>query len=381
MTSEQIFFLQTLNDHINGRKTQIPENVDMDKVKWYAGEHQAEPIFYYQTHNNLFREAYYSQLLIYDHRNAVMEELEQVFSDLPHFIVKGPYIARYYPVKELRTMGDTDIVVKPEDKSAADQKLRDFGFEVTNKTSGEWEYCFQGILVELHTSLFYKYSDPVMEQKQFEYFGRCWEHYSDGQIDFNFHILFLFMHLRKHIAETGVGFRQFLDIAAVIKNADVDWDLIMSDARFLGIDQFIRTVTSFTERWFGVKSPYGSESIDETFYEKATITVFEDGVFGFTNEKNHYNDTVNKWKKTGHRLNRVPFFFRHLFWPYEKMIEMPEYNWLRNKKYLLPLAWAERAVFRMGKWKELKNRYYTSDSIASERISYLKQWGIEEGDS
>lgn len=376
MNAEQKFFLKTLEDHIREEKTSVPDSIDLELVKNYAQSHQLEPFFYYQTGNALFREAYYAQIIMYDIRASVADELFGFLSDIPFFILKGIKVAKFYPVKELRTMGDIDLLVHLEDREEVDKRLIEHGFELVDKLTGEWEYLKNGVLIELHTALVYKYSKSTTDRKLQKYFNNCWDYYHDGELDFNFHVLFLFMHLRKHIMETGVGFRQFLDLAVLTLRADLDWEWIRKEAEKLDLFSFIEMVMAFNQRCFNVPSPFSTDMIDDPFVEKAVHIVFDDGVFGFENDDNQFNRAINEWKKTGNRFARTGVFFKHVLWPYEKMITMPEYSWLRGKKYLLPLAWINRAARKSKEWRRLKNRYYASKSIADERYAYLQRWGI-----
>ena len=55
---------------------------------------------------------------------------------------------------------------------------------------------------------------------------------------------------------------------------------------------------------------------------------------------------------------------------------MPEYKWLKNKKWLLPIAWGYRSI---RKWKNkdvLIMRYFATDKAVRKRYEYLDQWNI-----
>ena len=376
MDAEQTFFLNTLSEHIRGAKTEVPSDIDIEEVKTYASEHQVEPILYYQTKLDAFRQAYYAQLIMYDHRCSIIAGVLKEMGDLPYVIMKGPLIAEYYPVPELRTMGDVDIIVHLEDREEAVRRLEKYGFELVEKLTGEWEFSYEGVLIELHTALIYKYSKATSDHMHYEYFNNLWAHLKDGQIDLNFHVLYLFLHLRKHIMETGVGFRQFMDLALVVDRAPVDWEWVRRESENLGLYPFIQTALTFNERWFGVKSPYERAEISEEFFEDATQHIFKDGVFGFNNVENENNRAINERKKSGSRFSRLNVFFEHLFWPYERMITMPEYHWLKGKKFLLPIAWGERSVIKLNEWKDLKKRYFASDEALRERYDYFSKWNI-----
>lgn len=376
MDAEQVFFLNTLGEHIHGEKTSTPPDINLDKVEEYAQSHQVEAIIYYQTGAPVFRNAYFSQIIFDDHRNSVVAAFLDTIDDISHIIMKGPVIAEYYPVKELRSMGDLDLLVHPEDRDKLNDRLIDFGFVLNEKLTGEWEYEFQNVKVELHTALVYKYSratsDPILR----DYFNNCWAFYKDGKLDFNFHFLYLFMHLRKHIMETGVGFRQFMDIAVITLRGEVDWDWIREESTKLGLFSFIKTVLTFNEKWFNVPSPYGATELDDAFFETATQRIFTDGVFGFENEDNLNNRAINERRKSGSRFSRMGVLLEHFAWPYEEMIKMPEYSWLVGKKFLLPAAWGYRGILKIKSWGKLKNRYFASDKAMSRRYKYLEQWGL-----
>ena len=381
MNAEQRFFLQILTDHIHGRQSSAPTNLSWELIRQYAVHHQLEPIFFLQTGREEFRSTYYRQIMYSDVQSQIYESLEKKLADLPHFILKGPIIAAYYPVKEVRTMGDMDYVVHPEDKEKAHDLLTEFGFELTHASTGEWEgereYEYKHILIELHTALVYEYSDSTSDLILRDFFNGCWAYYKDGKIDFNFHVLFLFMHLRKHIMETGVGFRQFMDIAILTDKAEVDWNWVRDKASETGLLPFVQTVLSLNEKWFHIASPIDKTEIDSEFFEKATKHIFNDGVFGFNNESNEFNFAINQKRKTGGNSARVKEFVGHVFLPYERMIQMPEFEWVIGKKPLLPIAWGQRLILRWKRRKSIKQRYFASEKAVRERYEYLKNWGIK----
>ncbi|NCU27417.1 hypothetical protein EOM86_11990, partial [Candidatus Nomurabacteria bacterium] len=46
----------------------------------------------------------------------------------------------------------------------------------------------------------------------------------NGRLDDSFHFVFAIYHLCKHFMNSGVGFRQFVDVAVLIKNDDrINW--------------------------------------------------------------------------------------------------------------------------------------------------------------
>lgn len=380
MEPVHIFFINTMADYIHQRSTTVPDHIDRSKLQMYAKEHQLEPIFYKQTNLSEFREGFLAQLNICLRQELVYEEIRSALKGIPFFTLKGTAIAKYYPDPELRTMSDLDFVVGPDNREKADERLRKLGAEMLKQSEGEWIYQYREVVIELHSRLVYGYSNATTEEAQRTFFNNCWDYYRDGSIDFNFHVLFLFMHLRKHIMETGIGFRQFMDIAFIIRNAQPDWDWIKTKAEEINLFLFMRTALSMIEKWFDVPSPFEKVEISEAFYEEATLHIFDDGVFGFENIKNRNNRAINERASKKNPLYGINYFLEQFFWPYEKLILMPEYKWLINKKWLLPVAWGYRSV---KKWKNrdvLIMRYFASGKSVKERYEYLNQWNVEDPD-
>ena len=136
---------------------------------------------------------------------------------IQYFSVKGLAIADYYPMPALRTMGDIDLVVK--DKENVKNLLITIGYsfneEEFNGWFNEWHFFKHGVEFELHDYLMYEQSLIPIEEVR--YFNKCWDYVTDNELDWNYHFVLLIAHLRKHLLR-GVGFRQFLDIAILIKN-------------------------------------------------------------------------------------------------------------------------------------------------------------------
>lgn len=142
---------------------------------------------------------------------------------MPYFVIKGPEIAEYYPVPALRTMGDVDIVVK--DRSVAHEVMIKQGFtNITKLSDREWQYYKMNMEFELHDRLVYK--ELINMDLQEVFFNDFWKYVENNKIDLNFHFVFLIYHLKKHFMNSGVGFRQFVDLAVLIKNAELNWDWI-----------------------------------------------------------------------------------------------------------------------------------------------------------
>ena len=383
MRSEQEFIIRVLSDHLAGRSSLIPVDQDWQELLTLSEQHQVSGIIYAQCKNPHFRQAYYGAIAGCLKRKEALSLLEKALrdNDVDFFLVKGPVVAEHYPIPALRTMGDVDVVVHPEDRVRVRYILFELGF-TTDGVMGafEWHFYYGNLLFELHDRLVY--DQVANEDIHKAFFNDCWKYVKDGAIDPSFHFLFLLLHLRKHFMNMGVGLRQFMDVA-VMEREELNWPWIEEKLRELELWAFSEKVFALNEAWFGIAPPLSIESVDQSFIEEATELILSNGVFGFDNEENQNNIAVNIVKSEGSgfraRSRRV---LHDVFYPYSDMIRMPQYSYLKNRKILLPVAWihrAVRAVFLRRADKTMKSimqQAFVSDDIVEQRSKVLEKWGL-----
>ena len=85
----------------------------------------------------------------------------------------------------------------------------------------EWPCERNGLHFELHDLLIK--NDEQATKKQLRFFRDLMPYVKENTLDWNYHFLFMIAHLRKHFLFSGVGIRQFMDIAVLIKDGpDLD---------------------------------------------------------------------------------------------------------------------------------------------------------------
>ena len=381
MTTEQSFFLSALSDHLHRNPTNIPSALDWNEITSIAKSHQVEGILYYQCKQQCFLQGYSSTLFYYTNRAktiaALTERLNEV--DIEHFIIKGASVAAFYPVPALRTMGDTDLVVHREDRERTNEIMLGLGFK--NQSSfddREWVYYKGDMEFELHDHLVY--TEDVNQDKHVTFFNDFWKYVHDGELDPNFHFLFLLLHLRKHLMNSGVGFRQFMDIAVMMQQ-DLNWGWIIERLSELELLEFCQTVVALIEKWFGVPAPVPNltKEIGEYFCETAAEAVFKNGVFGFDNAENSDNVVINA-RIAG--KSSTSLVAHKLFPSYRSMCIVPYYSFLKGKPWLLPAAWLYRIVRTVVQGKTKNRMKFLADSFVDKekierRNEELKQWGLK----
>lgn len=399
MTREQKFFLQVLADHIHGRATNPPEGLDWPQIAKYAKSHEVEGIVYHQCKdyltqheelaavNKRLSKASAAAMFYYANRTAMVEQIKTEFKqhEIEFFTVKGDAVAPLYPVPMLRTMGDTDFVIHTEDRQHAYDIMLQLGYENRGTPDKhEWPYYKNKMEMEIHNCLIYP---QVINKDGFEeYFNDFWKYVKNGELDWGFHFMFLLLHLRKHFMNSGVGFRQFMDLV-VVANAKcdaVDWPWVENELKQLGLIRFAENCFGFCERWFGTRAPLPVAELEDDFFNSATKKIFIDGIFGFENEENRRNVAINE-ARTASGPNIADMFssaLRKAFPSYRSLIATGHYPFLMGRPLMLPIAWIYRIFFRgimLGRTSlgiRLLSNSFTSKEAYDKRNDMLNKWGL-----
>ena len=392
MTTEQEFFLKTLSDHMNRKETAPCAGVDWNALYHIAYLHRVGGIVFYQCKEFIpepfytrFKKSYWAVLYNYKNRENVYRKIDESFTTagIQHFNIKGFEVAACYPVPALRAMSDLDMVVLKADRKQAGEILKSKGFipEGDHAPDYDWEYDCKGLHYELHHQLIY--DEVVTKPEQAKFFNDCWKYVKEGKLDWNFHFLFLIAHLRKHMLNSGAGFRMFMDLAAVIHQiSDLNWPWIEEKLDLLRMTEFSNVCFALIEKWFRVKAPVDYPQLEVEFSETATERIFANGIFGFNSENNKINAAANGILRHENRrgLSRAHILARHMFPKYKHMRYIPAYSYIDGRPWLLLSAWIWRYMrFFMGKTSGTKstlNKVKTSNEIVDEREEELRKWGL-----
>ncbi len=373
MTKEQSYFLELLRDHLHGKRSIHREDVDWDVIAGIARTHCLEPIIYSQSKDMRFKSKYDFQIYYYANLKRELQSLHAVISNVDYFIFKGVSIAELYPIPALRTMSDVDILVHASDQEMVHEKIVERGYRNTIKENEQvWHYRKNYFEIELHSQMIF--ANKFQSKKLEEFAGSCWSYYdsSNHALDWNFHFLYVFLHLRKHFIRDGVGFRQFMDIAVICSEVSIDWDWVLTKARELDVYDFVLMGLAFVKLWFDVEIPIDLPEISTEFYESTTEWVFENGVFGFDNKDDSMGRPIAEIRQNG----RLKWIFRSLFPPYMQLVKSPDYQFLVGRRYLILAAWMKRIFLMVRHSGTYKQRYEQMQREADGKNKFLEEWGL-----
>lgn len=422
ITPSQEYFLQSLSDFLRGSasevatlngdlqsedKTGIKNGSVMDMSDWMdvleLAEKQAlEGVLYYQCKTLMpedvkrkYLKQYVGNAISSFRRKAIVSELSAHLEEqgVRVIFMKGSVIRDYYPVPLLRSMGDMDIVIRPEDRKKVDRILRnEMGYERFIDNHAVWTYWKDTIYIEVHDHMFYEELANRADYRT--YFDKVWDHCHKGEVfgissdsilipDEEFHFLYLMTHTAKHIINSGSGFRAYIDMAVISKTGKyMDWEYIEKELTELSLLTFTRNCLALCCRWFGVTSPMELAELDEEFIQQVTDKTFRDGVFGLENRENVEANAAKQIRRFDgpYYLGALKQTFRRLFPAYKDMQLIPWYYYVDGRPWLMPFAWVYRwfyctVVKVKPSWSLLVQPFAHKKEVEN-RQRYLAKWGL-----
>lgn len=273
---------------------------------------------------------------------------------IPCAVLKGAAASSAYPNPAHRSMGDVDLIVKPEDFDRAYALLiQDAEFIGENYRHKELRK--NGIIIELHRA-FSTFSDPqkrtLLDGWIFEGIDAAHpvslEGYAFPMLPMQPHGLVLLEHINVHM-ESGLGLRQIIDwmMFADRNLSDEIWTATFAPrVQQLGLENLALTVTRMCQLYLGLRNDLTfCHSADDPLCRELMAHILKQGNFGRKQPKSH-----NKIVGILSTAKNIPALFRVL----------QRYgciNWPAVQKYpfLKPFAWIHQICRYIRKSFQLKH--------------------------
>ena len=309
----------------------------------------------YTVKNNAQRENAYQKL------KALLDE-----NEIDHIFVKGIIIKDYYPVPELRTSGDIDVIVRKdlsEIKDIAEQK----GVKIDAFVSNALTLTIDEISIEIHNQA------DVLTDYFSDIFALCEKdgfEYSLNEYD---HLFYVLCHLAKHLTYRGAGVRMLLDVDLMVRHIDsFDYEKLIDLSDKYGIKRTVETILSFCNYWFATPVTAAVDFKSEPEFLNNLESVFIDGgSFGHTVNTIPLKYLVNNGSKFK--------IIMSMAFPSRDYLKVC-YPYYKNNKWLYPIARINRltdGVFKRGKnTKKALNQISKGDN-AKIYIDLINELGLE----
>ncbi len=348
-----------LNDQQN---IEIPHDVDWETINRLAEINSISGIVGYVFQQakvddvpaeirEKYESGFLSTITITTMRDEDMKSLIDLLNEkeIDHLLFKGYIVKDLYTVPELRTYGDIDFAIKRENRNECNALMCQNGYRLLDDWEPVYSYEKNNEHYEIHTELLDSNLNNKCDYQAF--FRDFWNHsmcivQHSYTLDPEFHLLYLLIHIAKHVYGSGAGIRMYLDIAFYIRSyrERIDWEHFQKEVRTLKLERFVNTVFTAVEQWFEIKSPIPLNNVESDFMDEFLIFTLNGGVFGY-NGKAAKLSQVRK-NSDGKTVKRVDTLRKRVF-PSVNTIKS-RYTYLESKPWLLPVAWVHRFFIKKG---------------------------------
>lgn len=269
---------------------------------------------------------------------------------IDHIYLKGSAIKKHYLESDMRSMGDIDLIIKPEDLERSRMILKSANYKLDIEGSTHDVY-FKGrdIIVEVHPGV-----DHHLDSDHLTALGDV---FADGlpisgclfELSPEKELVYLLSHLKKHFLSSGVGLRQVLDIGVFLDKmeAKIDNEKLFDLLKTANLTNFAKNMISFNKQAFGFRIGefiLSGYRMADALFEETKAYVIGSGVHGTARDFNRSVPVLTKHSlKTGKtRGSKIRYLIRILF---PKRIDlMSTEKYLKKHGWLLPYARIKRWI-------------------------------------
>lgn len=269
----------------------------------------------------------------------IIEGLKEI--NITPLCLKGIVIKDLYPIPELRTMGDFDIMVDRRNFKTAENFFESKGYTLRHDTLFT-ELDFKGIHGELFSSL----------EDDFRYNPEKWDNelkqnmYMDNNrylLSPSYELAYSVVHASKHLTREGCGIRNLFDVIILLKEHkdQIDISVVEKVCASQGYEKILYYMLTAAEHWYGIEIPGNYKESNIRLTELFLEFLLCYGIFGHSTDGNVLSAQVVR--REGDNVST----FRRIFFPPRKMM-WHKYQYLKKSPLLLPIAWIHRfftAVF------------------------------------
>lgn len=265
--------------------------------------------------------------------------------------VKGAITKNRYSNPVYRSMSDIDVLYKAQEHKEFKKVMYSLGYTDYREGRKNDTYTIPPfICVETHRdlvsneSVYYDYLKDIWSRSSIKKgFNYSYELRLEDEFIFNI------IHLAEHFKHGGAGVRFILDVY-VYDKLRFDRNYFEAELKKIGLYKFYEHISSLGKYWF-------ENGKDSEIVHKLSGFVLSNNVFGTKENEGALYAIDGKFK----------YVIKTCFPPYEDMKSM--FLWLDGKRFLLPYAWALRAV---------KSLVYRKNNVKSQFLK-VKTGDINKG--
>ena len=387
MTNVQNFFIKCTRAFFEGEKTTVPSDVSLDELYEISKAQNLAAVVFSVIKDDenakqskaykMLEDCFYDSIARYDFQSAIINEIRSILESekIRHVFLKGAEIKEYYPVPELRSMGDIDVLIGESDRDRVKALLIANGFELINSNGPVYDYKKDGALIEVHTKIV---SGKVGGVNAEEYFSNAMQYAKFdeycGVLEDEYHFCYLLTHIAHHFWFYGAGVKMILDLAVFQRSKSLDYSKVFGYLDELGLEAFSKVLLTLCYKWFGVGEDYNSD-VSQT--EEFLLSFGAFGNAGRNKAAVVRRKALEQGKKSG-----LSAKLSLLFPSYKKIKDIPYMRFIQGRPYLLVLGWIYRIYYnlRYRKTFVVQSTSTLSDDEtliqAENELQYFKEIGL-----
>lgn len=292
-----------------------------------------------------FRQAMGQTLMAYEKRMAAVQVMEQTLTDahIPYLTVKGACTAAAYPDPSLRTSGDTDIVLTPDNQQKAVRTLEQRGFAKKVTHDDVVMLTLRGFEFELHTRLESindgsraLLANPFAPEVAYNKSKNVWV------LQPVYAVYYTVLHLLHHIKTGGAGVRMLLDTDLLLRKDPSLAPKVLELAARSGLERSFGCIFALCKQWLDTPLPCSVPALDTDTVEKFAAVILGGGVFGHGNGNTGAVFLARQKAANGSKtpFTRLVALFRYCFPKADYMAY--QFPYLIRRPWLLPFAYLHR---------------------------------------
>ena len=393
MTKEQAYFLELVKSHLNNLIPEAPTDIDYSELFKVCEIQNMTAIAAIQLKKlpaevrpsksdfSPFNQVIGLTLQNYEYKAEGITLLTEAFcrNKIKHLFLKGVAIRELYPVPEVRTSGDADVIVEPNELQRATGILLENGFTLKQQSDIQSVMFYHGEEYEIKNNIDY------LSEKVREYFADAFDYKAETKDGFTYslkseyHLVYIVSHMLRHFKSGGAGIRQLCDIDIILRKCDINLPQFFNIAKELGFEKSAKVLISLAEKYFNTPVDFEYE-IDETLLSTLDEVLLNGGTFGYGIGNIGTARLMNTMSTS--KSSRKSASVKALFslFKVNKESLYHTYKYAREHHILLPVAYVSRlysAVFKRGgqNIRHIKSMF-TDREIASKMSDMLKELEI-----
>lgn len=294
--------------------------------------------------------------------------------------LKGLYLQYLYPVPQMRTMSDIDLLINPCDQEKIDQLLRSVGYYMKPTSASSCVQVYKHnkyITLEIHHQLFSNQQLFHTEGFEEKLWNNCMTMNFEGT-DLQLpkpinHAVYMLLHMAKHFIYTGFGLRQLADLVLIIEKNELDVNILINEIKVYELECFTKMVLYVVHKLLNFQLPENlmvDEQEYECYLDCFIQEIFKDGLFGKKNGEQVAQHILLNHSNKAQALS--------IFFPSKNELK-DKYWYATQHSFLLPIAWIHRMAYNLFFRKDMKLqekmsiliKNTTSPSIRLELLKWL----------